>query len=168
MLSVSFILSLSLGKNLLSKILMIVFLFCLCCITYTDAQAGYIYDRFHIIILFVGIILSICDLSDDQLININYLEQRLFGCMLGGGFLELMNSLSIIILKKEGIGGGDVKLCFVCGLVLGFSGMTYGFILTFLPAALYTIISKGIRGQEISLGPFLCVSIAAVYCIGRV
>ncbi len=160
LLSLSFIISVSLETDILNRILLIVFLFCLCCITYTDAQAGYIYDRFHVVILLVGIILITIEYP-----YIESIKSRILGCIIGGGFLELMNCMSLLIFKKEGVGGGDVKLCFVCGLVLGFSGMVYGFMLAFLPAAIYTFLSKGIRGQEISLGPFLCVSIAAVYCI---
>ncbi|MFA5341730.1 MAG: A24 family peptidase [Clostridia bacterium] len=159
-LSLSFMLSIYMKPDVLSKVIMVIFLFCLCCITYTDTQSGYIFDRFHIIICIVGVMLLLSDLSLENL------KFRLFGCMIGGGFLELMNFLSLIIFKKEGIGGGDIKLCFACGFVLGISGIIYGFLLAFFPAAVYSCISKLTRGQEISLGPFLCISFAAIYCIG--
>ncbi|HHT96121.1 MAG TPA: prepilin peptidase [Clostridia bacterium] len=161
LLSVSFTVSFYVKTDIISKILMVILLFCLCCITYTDSQAGYIYDRFHIVILLIGIAqlfikgFSITDIQDS-----------ISGCIIGGGFLQLMNCLSILVFKKEGIGGGDVKLCFACGLILGLKGMISAFIFAFFPAALYAFISGAVRGREVALGPFLCVSIAAVYCIG--
>ena len=95
LLSVSFTVSFYVKTDIISKILMVILLFCLCCITHTDSQAGYIYDRFHIVILLIGIAqlfikrFSITDIQDN--IRLHY----------RGGFLQLMNCLSILIFKKK-------------------------------------------------------------------
>lgn len=160
LLSSIFILAFSFNANMYMKTLSVILFFCLVCISYTDTQSGYIFDRFNVVILLVGIILIASDFS------FILLKDKLIGAMAGGGFLSFMNSLSIIVFKKEGIGGGDIKLCFACGLVLGIDLMIVAFILSFIPAAIYTMFVCRKSSNDIALGPFLCVSIICSYCLG--
>ena len=162
LLSVSFTMPICMGYNILDMIKCLILLLCLSFITFTDAESGYIYDRFNILIACIGLLIILTNFSLDSF------KYHLLGSMIGGGFLELMNGLSIIILKKEGIGGGDIKLCFACGLVLGFNGIILAFLLAFLPAAAFSLfISQG-SNRSIALGPFLCLSVALTYCLALV
>lgn len=162
LLSISIALPLYIGGDILNSSKCLVLLFCLSCITFTDAEAGYIYDRFNLIIACIGIVAIFMDFSMDLL------KCSIIGSMIGGGFLAFMNNLSILLFKKEGIGGGDIKLCFACGLILGFNGMILAFLLAFLPAAVFSLfVGKG-SSRSIALGPFLCLSVATTYCLALV
>lgn len=80
-----------------------------------------------------------------------------------GAFL-LMFAIKLIgdfIFKKESLGGGDIKLMFLFGLVLGFPmSIATIFLATFIafPIALYILFSR--KDNMIPFGPFL--SIAAI------
>lgn len=80
-----------------------------------------------------------------------------------GAFL-LMYLIKIIgdfIFKKESLGGGDIKLMFLFGLVLGFPmSIITIFFATFIafPIALYILLKR--KDNMIPFGPFL--SIAAI------
>ena len=80
-----------------------------------------------------------------------------------GAFL-LMFVIKLIgdfIFKKESLGGGDIKLMFLFGLVLGFPmSIATIFLATFIafPIALYILFSR--KDNMIPFGPFL--SIAAI------
>ena len=63
------------------------------------------------------------------------------------------------MFKKESLGGGDIKLMFLFGLVIGY-GMSVCtiFLATFIafPIAIYIMFSK--KDNMIPFGPFLCMS----------
>ncbi|MGB8453808.1 MAG: prepilin peptidase [Anaerocolumna sp.] len=89
--------------------------------------------------------------------------QGLLGFCIGGGALLFLGLLAIWLLKKEGMGGGDIKLAAVCGLYLGMDKIilslflaTYiaGFILIFL-----LVLKKLKKGQYVPFGPFLAAGI---------
>lgn len=83
-----------------------------------------------------------------------------------GAFL-MMYMVKIIgdfIFKRESLGGGDIKLMFLFGLVLGFPlSIVTIFLATFIafPIAIYVLLSR--RDNMIPFGPFL--SIAAIILI---
>ncbi len=78
----------------------------------------------------------------------------LMGLLIGGFFWGL-----IIITKGKGMGGGDVKLGALMGLVLGFPGSLLALMLAFLSGAIFSIgliiLGKKHFGQSIPFGPFL-------------
>ena len=63
------------------------------------------------------------------------------------------------MFKKESLGGGDIKLMFLFGLVIGY-GMSICtiFLATFMafPIAIYILLSK--KNNMIPFGPFLCMA----------
>ncbi len=84
-----------------------------------------------------------------------------------GGFLLLFGAA---VLSKGGVGGGDIKLYGVVGVVLGLQGM---FLSLFFAAAagLLTaapwILYKGLgKSTEIPFGPFIAAGAAVVYFTG--
>lgn len=156
--STTFIIPPLLFDKVLEQIIACVFFFCLICISYTDILSGIIFDRFNILIAVMGIL----DLL--RMFSLYNLTDRLTGSLLGAGFLVVMDLLSYILLKKDGIGGGDIKLCCCTGFLLGTSGMFLSFVFAFPAAAIYVILSGKKGGETFPLGPFLCTAMAAVYC----
>lgn len=87
------------------------------------------------------------------------IKQGVWGFVIGGGVLLLLGYLSLWILKKEGMGGGDIKLVAVSGFYLGVDRMIMALILTGYIAgivlAILLIMKKLNRNQYIPFGPFL-------------
>ncbi len=97
--------------------------------------------------------------------------------VLGGGFLWLLGWLALILLKKEGMGGGDVKLLAAFGawagwkVVLGtvvvasFLGATFGIL-----GIIYRKIRYGAEYKPLShmipFGPYLCVAFLFIFYCG--
>ncbi len=104
-------------------------------------------------------------------------EESLIGFVLGGGFLWLLGWLALILLKKEGMGGGDVKLLAAFGawagwkVVLGtvvvasFLGATFGIL-----GIIYRKIRYGAEYKPLShmipFGPYLCVAFLFIFYCG--
>lgn len=68
------------------------------------------------------------------------------------------------VFKRESLGGGDIKLAFVMGVILGFKLALISLILASfiaLPYAIYLIIKK--QGKEMPFGPFLITSLLIVF-----
>ncbi len=89
---------------------------------------------------------------------------RLYGAGLIGGFtiaafLLFMSLLMDHILKKESLGGGDIKLIFLSGLYLGLLGNLFNLILSCIVGLIFAAGKKAERipfGPAISLSTFLC------------
>lgn len=92
-----------------------------------------------------------------------------------GGFNLLLNSLingiimfTIMFLikkigdfmfKKESMGGGDIKLMFIFGMVLGWPTSCMSICLaSFIALPISLIIMKKLKNHEIPFGPFLSIS----------
>lgn len=86
-------------------------------------------------------------------------KYALLGALLGSGILFGIRILSLIILKKEGMGIGDIKLTFICGLYLGPYKILFGLAVSVYIAGIVLlillIIGKVKRNQYIPYGPFL-------------
>ncbi|MEK7286334.1 MAG: prepilin peptidase [Nitrospirota bacterium] len=83
----------------------------------------------------------------------------LIGLLLGGGLFYLIAVLSLLILKKEGMGGGDVKLIAMIGALLGWKAVLFT---TFAASILGSVIGLLLiatrvksRTDVIPFGPFL-------------
>jgi len=81
------------------------------------------------------------------------------GLVVGGGIFYLIAILSVVILKKEGMGGGDIKLIAMLGAFIGWKGVLLTIFLAALSGAvsgLLLILLKGRnRSEPIPFGPFL-------------
>jgi leader peptidase (prepilin peptidase)/N-methyltransferase len=83
------------------------------------------------------------------------------GVLLGGGLFLLMAVLSVVILQREGMGGGDIKLIAMIGAFLGWHAV---FVTIFLGAVLGALVGiilmlvrlKG-RKEPLPFGPFLAL-----------
>jgi leader peptidase (prepilin peptidase)/N-methyltransferase len=87
------------------------------------------------------------------------LKDGLLGFIAGGGVLLGIGLLSLWILKKEGMGGGDIKLAAVCGLYLGLEKtICHFFIASYLALIIILVLFSTRRlkkGQYLPFGPFL-------------
>lgn len=92
--------------------------------------------------------------------QINYLDS-LIGILAGGGSLFLVAWTYSLITKKEGMGGGDIKLLAMIGAVIGWKGILFTI---FVASAVGTVsgllvmlkLRKGMK-LKIPFGPFLAI-----------
>ena len=79
----------------------------------------------------------------------------------------LIKKMGDMMFKQESLGGGDIKLMFLIGLVIGYEmAICNIFFATFLafPIALFLLISK--KDNMIPFGPFLSMSAILLYIWG--
>ena len=85
----------------------------------------------------------------------------------GGGAFITMYAIKIIgdkLFKKESLGGGDIKLMFIFGLVLGYPlSLCTIFLATFIafPIALFILFSD--KENIIPFGPFLSMAAIIIF-----
>ena len=85
----------------------------------------------------------------------------LLGILLGGGSLFLVATLYQWLFKREGMGGGDVKLLAMIGAFLGWKAVILTILLSSLIGSITGIIIMVSKGKDfkyaIPFGPFLSV-----------
>ena len=89
------------------------------------------------------------------------LRNALLGVVLGGGLFLLMAILSVVILQREGMGGGDIKLIAMLGAFLGWQAVL---VTIFLAAVLGASVGLALillrrkdRREPLPFGPFLAL-----------
>ena len=90
--------------------------------------------------------------------------ESLLGILIGGGFLYLIAVGYEMLTKREGMGGGDIKLLAMIGAFLGWKSLFFVVFISSILGALVGIVLIMIHGKDmkyaVPFGPFL--SIAAV------
>ena len=85
----------------------------------------------------------------------------LVGILLGGGSLFLVATLYQWLFKREGMGGGDVKLLAMIGAFLGWKAVILTILLSSLIGSISGILVMVLKGKDfkyaIPFGPFLSV-----------
>lgn len=124
-----------------------------------DFDTKEIYDRFHILLLLCGIA-AIWIFPETGLVS------RLIGCV------ALSIPMFIIALWiPGGFGGGDIKLAFSLGFLLGWRGMVCAAFLSVYIAGLWCFaqrIRKRVgRKDQIAFAPFLCTGVAVSLFYGN-
>jgi leader peptidase (prepilin peptidase)/N-methyltransferase len=91
----------------------------------------------------------------------------LLGVLTGGGSLFLVATIYQWLFKREGMGGGDVKLLAMIGAFLGWKAVILTILLSSLIGSITGIIIMVSKGKDfkyaISFGPFL--SLGAVIAL---
>jgi leader peptidase (prepilin peptidase) / N-methyltransferase len=92
------------------------------------------------------------------------------GLLAGGGVLYIIAVLSQLLLRKEGMGGGDIKLFGFIGLIVGFKLTLFTLFAASLLGTLFGIAlmvaGKYRRGRYIPFGPFIAAGAFLSYLWG--
>ncbi|MFY9270777.1 MAG: prepilin peptidase [Candidatus Manganitrophaceae bacterium] len=123
-------------------------------VTFIDLSHQIVPDRITLPGMVLGVVAASTVLPPG-LIN------SLLGLFLGGGLFYLTAVLSVAFLKKEGMGGGDIKLIAMIGAFLGWRGMLLTIFLAALSGSLlglFLVLFQGrSRAEPIPFGPFLAL-----------
>lgn len=122
-------------------------------ITMIDIDTLEIYDRFQIMLL----VLALVQVFISKLPLMDHLI----------GFFIISIPFYIIAILTEGIGGGDIKLIAIGGLLLGYKATLVAFFIAVILGSIYAIylliVKKSNRKTQIAFGPFLCVGILIAF-----
>jgi leader peptidase (prepilin peptidase) / N-methyltransferase len=122
-------------------------------ITMIDIDTMEINDRFQIGLLIIAIF------------SLFYTKLPIMDHLLG--FFVISVPFYIIAILTEGIGGGDIKLIAIGGLLLGYKATLVAFFIAIILGSILAIylltIKKSNRKTQLAFGPFLCVGIYIAY-----
>jgi leader peptidase (prepilin peptidase)/N-methyltransferase len=93
----------------------------------------------------------------------------LVGVLLGGGSLFIVATLYQWLFKREGMGGGDIKLLAMIGAFLGWKAVIVTILLGSLVGSITGIVIMVLKGKDfkyaIPFGPFLSMgAVIALFC----
>lgn len=133
-------------------------------VTMTDLKYMLIPDKIVLFAVLVGLPIRL-------LIHPLPIWDHLLAMVVGGGTLYLISWLSVLLLRKEGMGGGDIKLFTFIGLMLGWK-LT---LLTLFTASLLgtilgvTLMSLKLlhKDRPMPFGPFICAGAILCYLWGN-
>ena len=96
------------------------------------------------------------------------LVQSLVGMLFGGGILYLIGSAAERILKKEAMGGGDVKLLAMIGAFIGWRGVIWTIFIGSFAGSVIGVALRVSKGQErVPFGPFLALAAVSYLFFGE-
>lgn len=132
------------------------------CVFFIDLEHQIIFDRFQIILLVLGVASIFFDKDFGWLSHV-------IGGVVGFAVFYLISWGFEKLCGKEGLGGGDVKLAGVVGLLLGWERLLLGLLIATIPAAvIMLILSRGKKGEnrQFPFAPFLVVGFGASMLFG--
>jgi len=108
----------------------------------------------------VALILGSVVLPDPFLrVNLLGYQSSVIGCIAGGGSFYLIAVIGKAILKKEAMGGGDIKMMALMGGILGWKGIILTTFVGSLLGSIMGVALIAIKGREwgskIPFGPYL-------------
>ena len=131
-----------------------IFISTLLVVTFIDLDHRIIPD----VITLPGI--PICFAASFALPEITYTE-ALIGILVGGGSLFLVAWTYSLITKKEGMGGGDIKLLAMMGGIIGWKGILFTIFVASLVGTLagLVVMLQSRKGMKLAVpfGPFLSI-----------
>ncbi len=109
----------------------------------------------------VSILIAICGIIN-IFFNISSWWNYILGAIIGGAIFYSLNLIALIILKKDGMGLGDVKLMAALGLLFGIKNILVITLVSFMIGAVIGIIVMIIKRKEkeeyIAFGPFIVIA----------
>lgn len=109
----------------------------------------------------VDIIIAICGIINIVL-NMPNWWNYLLGAVIGGSIFYSLNLIALLVLKKEGMGLGDVKLMATLGLLFGVKDILVVTLVSFFIGAIIGIIVMIVKRKEkeeyIAFGPFIVIA----------
>lgn len=153
-----------LNANLPEFFIYLIFISALICIGFIDLEHQIIPDVISIPGIIAGLFFSLV---------INHIPwmDSVIGILAGGGILYLVAVLFELIMKKEGMGGGDIKLLAMIGAFLGWKSIPFVILTSSLTGSIIggvalTMSKKGIRAK-IPFGPFLALGAILYVFFGK-
>ena len=132
-------------------------------ISWIDARWYIIPNAIIVVGLLLGLGITVAISVEQQ--GWHYLLEHLIGAIAGAGVLLLIAIVGKALLRKEAMGGGDIKLMALIGLFLG--AWQHLLIVVVLSAfigsiagVLLILFTKRNREQPIPYGPFLAIAAA--------
>lgn len=155
------------GATIYSLVLMAL-TFVLIMIILSDGKYFIIPDQFAIFAAVLSLVFAYYDLFNNQYLIKNWWSPLVAGAGVGL-LIILVNLITVLIAKKDGMGFGDVKLFAAVGIATGFPNIILALLIAVISAFLIiviTLVVNFIRKKEtenyIPFGPSICI---AVYLI---
>ena len=141
-----------------------VFICCLFCLSLVDLENYTIPDGCLLISAFAWLLaLPLTAMSWKESL------MHLLAAVIFGVGLLLLSLVMDRILKKDSLGGGDIKLYFVVGLYLGFAATLFSLLLACVLGLLFAFLrkrsGKGLR-EQIPFGPSIAAAAAVMLLFG--
>lgn len=99
-------------------------------------------------------------------------QEALIGLLIGGGMLFLIAFVYELLTKREGMGGGDIKLLAMIGGFLGWKSLIFVLLFSSLAGAVVGITAMIIKKQDmkyaVPFGPFLSLAAVAYIFWGEI
>jgi len=134
------------------------------CIAFIDLEHMLIFDRFQLILLALGVAAIFFDSGTTW-------YSHLIGMAAGFVSFFLFGAIGKKIWKNDALGGGDVKLAAVLGLLLGWEKLLLAVLIASLIASVVLIIVRRVRGDgkntEYPFGPFLVLGMTVALLFGN-
>ncbi|CAB1077915.1 Leader peptidase (Prepilin peptidase) (EC / N-methyltransferase (EC [Olavius algarvensis Delta 1 endosymbiont] len=131
-----------------------IFIACLLVVTFIDLDHRIIPD----VITLPGI--PICFAASFLLPALDF-KAALLGILVGGGSLFMVAWVYSLITKKDGMGGGDIKLLAMMGALLGWQGVVFTIFVSSLVGTLsgIALMLQSHKGMKLAVpfGPFLAI-----------
>ena len=97
-------------------------------------------------------------------------QDAFLGFLIGGGCLYVIAFVYELVTKREGMGGGDIKLLAMMGAFLGWQSLLFILLVSSLLGAVVGIAVMMIKGQDmkyaVPFGPFLSLAAVAYIFFG--
>lgn len=141
--------------------------FVLTLIAAADGKYQIIPDQFTIAAAVISLAVGVTDLFTTKIFVSKWYELPI-GAAVGGGILMALDIFSMVVLKKEGFGFGDVKLLAALGLMFGWKYILTLLVTASLIAAVHFLIlifkhnGHLDQGKYLPMAPYLCMGAAAV------
>ena len=100
------------------------------------------------------------------------IKASLIGVLLGGGSLYAVASMYHLVTKREGMGGGDIKLLAMIGAFIGWKGVLFTILCSSLIGSLVGVTlmfisSKADSKYAVPFGPFLSLGAIIYVLVGE-
>lgn len=128
----------------------------LICIFFIDLEYMLIFNRFTIIVAVSGLSTMFTDSFTEW-------YDHLIGALAGGAVFLAIYFGAILILKREGLGFGDVKLAAAAGFMLGWQKLIFAMLIASVVGSIVLLLLKLIRkdekNKEYPFGPFISAGV---------
>lgn len=147
-----------LQHNMVEYILIVLFISLMVILTVSDLYYQIIPDMILIVFLPLIFVLRIAE-------PIEMWYDGIIGGLIGFGFMYLMALYGKIRFKKDAMGGGDIKLYFIIGIVLGYQLVILSLFFAALFGLVFSIVIKKKTGH-VPFVPFIFAGSMLTYFVG--